>query len=71
MDYARVAKDTELKNVSASDDGSSIERRKRSSDYQIFEPLHSRVVRFLGLLQLIPNLRKSAFSNSYQPISGF
>ena len=51
MDYARVAKDTELKNASASDDGSSIDsRRKRSSDYQMFEPFHSRVVRFLCLL---------------------
>ena len=48
MDYARVAKDTELKNVSAPDDGSSTEdsRRKRSSDNQLFEPFHSRVVRF-------------------------
>ena len=49
MDYARVAKDTELKNATISDDGSSNgdSRRKRSLGYSSFEQFHSRVVSFL------------------------
>ena len=56
MDYARAAKDSELKNdtISSGEDSESgnvgDSRRKRSLDHFNFDPLHSRVVRLRFIL---------------------